>query len=240
MRNSITYVSDNLYFLSHIKEILDERYKAGFPVIKEIIQNANDGCATRLDFGVIRSLGDKVAHSLLKSPALFFLNNGSFSHDDEKAIIRIGVDANAGDKSKIGKFGLGQKSIFHFCEAFFYMARSEYIPDGCGSLIDPWAEGDADLDRPEWTQLSEDDFQAVEAYLIAHGLIQQQNSRYFLLWVPLRQPAPDDRYIIENYQDADTIQSQFPDDMAVQIGRSLPSLRHLLEVHYWVQKRTKR
>lgn len=235
MRNSITYVSDNLYFLSHIKEILDERYKAGFPAIKEIIQNANDGRATRLDFGVIRGLQSRVAHPLLKGSALFFLNNGSFSHDDEKAIIRIGVDANAGDKSKIGKFGLGQKSIFHFCEAFFYMARSKDVPEGCGSLIDPWAEGDIDPDRPEWTQLSEDDFQSIETYFLQHDLIKTQN-QYFLLWVPLRQPASDNRYIIENYQDADTIQSLFPEDMAVQIGQLLPSLRHLIEVHYWVQK----
>ncbi|MDB9532719.1 hypothetical protein PN496_14400 [Nodularia spumigena CS-1038] len=123
--------------VNQIKSLLKERYKEGFPIIKEIIQNANDGEATRLDFGLVKGLGNQVSHPLLKCPALFFLNNGTFTREDAKAITYIGVDANAGNKGKIGKFGLGQKSIFHFCEAFFFIARSENIPEGCGRFLNP-------------------------------------------------------------------------------------------------------
>ena len=114
--------------INNIKTLLKERYKQGFPIIKEIIQNANDGQAKTLKFGISRGLigtaDNPVVHPLLKTPALFFLNDGVFKISDREAISCFGIDANAGDKGKIGKFGLGQKSIFHFCEAFFYIARS--------------------------------------------------------------------------------------------------------------------
>jgi len=125
--------------VNNIKSLLRERYKQGFPIIKEIIQNANDGRATNLEFGIVQGLGNIVEHPLLKIPALFFINNGTFSKSDKEAIKCFGIDANANDKGKIGKFGLGQKSIFHFCEAFFYIARSQEIPEGCGEFINPWA-----------------------------------------------------------------------------------------------------
>lgn len=223
--------------VNEIKNLLKGRYKRGFPVIKEIIQNANDGRATYLDFGVMRGLGNQVNHPLLKCPALFFLNNGVFTRTDQEAITWFAVDANAGDKSKIGKFGLGQKSVFHFCEAFFYIARSEDIPTGCGRLLNPWAPPTGvDPKRPEWVSLSDSDRHSLEQYMIAQGLLQKHNPHYFLLWVPLRQEASDRRYILSDLYDADTVQADLPQDMDLQIAQLLPSLRHLLQVQYWVQR----
>ena len=148
------FVTRPAMVVNEIKNLLKGRYQKGFPIIKEIIQNANDGRATRLEFGVVRGLGDRVNHPLLKCPALFFLNDGTFTRTDQEAITWFAVDANAGDKSKIGKFGLGQKSVFHFCEAFFYIARSDDIPDGCGRLLNPWAPANGiDPKRPDWQSL---------------------------------------------------------------------------------------
>ncbi|MBE9242577.1 sacsin N-terminal ATP-binding-like domain-containing protein [Synechocystis salina] len=115
--------------INEIKTLLGERYKEGFPIIKEVLQNANDGGATRLDIGVTPGLKDNSLHPQLRQPALFFVNNGSFRDEDSQAIGWIGVDFNAGNSSKIGKFGLGQKSVFHFCEAFFYVAFSEHLSE---------------------------------------------------------------------------------------------------------------
>ncbi|WP_242055493.1 MULTISPECIES: hypothetical protein [Nostocales] len=72
--------------VNNIKSLLRERYKQGFPIIKEIIQNANDGRATTLEFGIVKELGDAVKHPLLKIPGLFFLNNGTFSKSDKESI----------------------------------------------------------------------------------------------------------------------------------------------------------
>ncbi|MBE9144280.1 hypothetical protein [Planktothrix mougeotii] len=43
---------------------MKERYKQGFPIIKEIIQNANDGGATTLDFGIVQGLDQSDNHPL--------------------------------------------------------------------------------------------------------------------------------------------------------------------------------
>jgi hypothetical protein len=232
--------------INNIKSLLKERYKQGFPIIKEIIQNANDGQAKTLKFGISRGLigtaDNPVVHPLLKTPALFFLNDGVFKKSDREAISCFGIDANAGDKGKIGKFGLGQKSIFHFCEAFFYIARSEDIPNGCGDFINPWATPDGkDKKRPEWIELNEVDHEHLKKYLIAHKLIKDTDNQYFLLWVPFRQKPLDERSILANYyNDENSIQDSLPNDMDIKIGQLLPLLRHLTDIQYWVEDDTRK
>jgi len=221
--------------VNNIKSLLRERYKQGFPIIKEIIQNANDGRATNLEFGIVQGFRDAVVHPLLRVPALFFLNDGTFIKSDKEAIRCFGIDANANDKGKIGKFGLGQKSIFHFCEAFFYIARSEDIPEGHGEFINPWANAyGADSKRPEWGEVCLEDRQFLENYLIRHNLINTSN--YFLLWIPLRQRMKDERCILANYYaDAKSVESNLPQDMNMKIGQLLPLLRHIKNVRYWLE-----
>ncbi|MBE9144091.1 sacsin N-terminal ATP-binding-like domain-containing protein [Planktothrix mougeotii] len=224
-----------------IKSLLKERYKQGFPIIKEIIQNANDGGATTLDFGIVQGLDQSVNHPLLRVPALFFLNNGTFTPLDQEAIACFGIDANAKDRGKIGKFGLGQKSIFHFCEAFFYIARSIPIPKGCGEFINPWATPDGkDSKRPEWIELSQADQQALENYLLTHHLVSSHNPQYFLLWVPLRKRMGDERCILANYcNDANSVQENLPPDMEVRIGQLLPLLKHLKTIRFFIEKNSR-
>ncbi|MEG4319081.1 MULTISPECIES: sacsin N-terminal ATP-binding-like domain-containing protein [unclassified Microcoleus] len=232
--------------INNIKSLLKERYKQGFPIIKEIIQNANDGQAKTLKFGISRGLigtaENPIVHPLLTTPALFFLNDGVFKTSDREAISCFGIDANAGDKGKIGKFGLGQKSIFHFCEAFFYIARSKDIPNGCGDFINPWATPDGkDKKRPEWIELNEVDHEDLKKYLIAHKLIKDTDNQYFLLWVPFRQKPLDERSILANYyNDENSIQDSLPNDMDIKIGELLPLLRHLTDIQYWVEDETRK
>jgi len=222
--------------VNEIKNLLKGRYKKGFPIIKEIIQNANDGQALALDFGIIKGLRFPVDHPLLKDPALFFLNDGNFSKADQGAICQFGMDSKSGDKGKIGKFGLGQKSVFHFCEAFFYIARSDDIPEGCGAFINPWQPPTGiDPKRPDWIELTDHDRQVLERFVISQGLVDSENLRYFLLWIPLRQSTEDGRYILSNLYDASSIESDLPPDMDLQIAQILPSLRHLEKVSYWIQ-----
>jgi hypothetical protein len=217
--------------INQIKTLLKERYKEGFPIIKEIIQNANDGGATRLDIGVSRGFSG-ASHPLLQCPALFFVNDGGFSDSDAQAIRWFGVDINATDSAKIGKFGLGQKSIFHFCEAFFYIARSESLSDNPyrWQFLNPWA-GPTDPKRPAWKQLIEVDKEIVESYLRTQTLLGKQ---YFILWIPLRVQEADNRCILANYYNDRSIRDHLPKDMDTKIAALLPMLRSLREVRYWL------
>lgn len=216
--------------INQIKTLLKERYKEGFPIIKEIIQNANDGGATKLDIGVSRGFSN-ASHPLLQCPGLFFINDGNFSNSDAQAIHWFGVDVNARDSTKIGKFGLGQKSIFHFCEAFFYIACSEgLLGNHRGRFINPWAGDTEDPKRPRWKQLTKVDKEIVESYLRTQNLLGKQ---YFILWIPLRKQEADNRCILPNYYNDCSIGDHLPKDMDAKIAALLPMLRSLREVRYW-------
>lgn len=220
--------------INEIRNLLSNRYKEGFPILKEIIQNANDGGATRLDFGVISSLNLSVNHPLLAYPALFFINNGGFTRDDQRAITCFGIDANARDNSKIGKFGLGQKSIFHLCEAFFFIARSSDIPDGCGEFINPWADSQGyDPKHETWDELKKSDRESIINYFKKSNLIKEEN--YFILWLPLRSSNQAENYIFKNfYDELARINNEFSNQLDIQLGQILPMLRSVQNIHYWI------
>lgn len=111
------FIHDPLQIINLIADNLRDRYKSGFPVLKEIIQNADDaGSADELiqiEFGLSQGLAN-AEHPLLKGPALYFINNGTFKDSDDKAIRSFGLNRKAIEQSSIGKFGLGMKSVFHF------------------------------------------------------------------------------------------------------------------------------
>jgi hypothetical protein len=219
--------------VNQIQTLLDERYKEGFPIIKEILQNANDGGATRLDIGITPGIGDNTSvHPQLKGPALFFVNNGGFRDSDSQAIGWIGVDFNAGNSAKIGKFGLGQKSVFHFCESFFYAAHSTNLSENSTSFrfLTPWADGE-----PMTTQ----DKLAIESYLRDFFLQENEYSEYFILWLPLR-TSNQPRSILSNIYNHNTIQDHLPQDMAERIGKLLPLLNSLQSVYYWIPEEDNR
>ena len=222
--------------VNQIQTLLKERYKQGFPIIKEIIQNANDGGATQLGIGITQGLKN-ATHPLLKGSGLFFINNGNFCDSDAQAIGWFGADMNVGNAAKIGKFGLGQKSIFHFCEAFFYVAHSHHLsgePDR-GRFLNPWADSTnltlPDSKHPDWKQLTLDDRNRVVEYLRGTGLLDDE---FFLLWLPLRSNAISDRCILPNYYDHQSIQEHLSKNLSSRIATLMPMLRSLQSVHYWL------
>lgn len=117
-RGIVFMASYKVNIIGEIRTLLRDRYKDGFPIIKEIVQNADDSGATKLDFGWTNGL-PTAKHSLLQRPALFFLNNGEFTKSNQQSFLSFGMDDRAGQKATIGKFGLGQKSVFHRCFLFF-------------------------------------------------------------------------------------------------------------------------
>ena len=109
-------------YVNLIADNLRDRYKSGFSILKELVQNADDAGAASLVFGHHAGFAAAVDHPLLRGPALWVLNDGGFQAKDKQAIRSFGLNGKAADDAAIGKFGLGMKSVFHLCEAFFYIA----------------------------------------------------------------------------------------------------------------------
>jgi len=221
-----------------IRENLNDRYRRGFPVIKELIQNADDAGATRFDFGISPGL-PHASHSLLRGPALVVANNGRFTDVDASAINSIGLSSKPAEHAAIGKFGLGLKSIFHFCEAFFYFHSEQEVL----RLVNPWAvpgrDGiQQDNLHPEWNVVKSEDAALVRAHLsgiFGHGAI-------FCLWIPLRRHDHSKRIAaITDYYPGDlpTMVHDLlaPEDGAAnlyeQCAALMPLLSHLQLIQRW-------
>jgi len=145
--------------IEYLRENLLNSYKLGFSIIKELVQNAEDAKASSLDYGWFQGIPN-AQHPLLRTPALFMLDNGNFTEENAKAIRYIlGGSSKPNQPDSIGKFGLGLKSVFHLCEVFFYIA-----PDAPTSkyrrwdIFNPWAGAENKDDYHEgWDVISETD-----------------------------------------------------------------------------------
>lgn len=89
---------------SGIRKIVEELYPDRAHFIFELLQNAEDASATRVEFRLSR---DK----------LIFAHDGqSFTKDDVWGITNIGKGTKSEDQDKIGQFGVGFKAVFAYSE----------------------------------------------------------------------------------------------------------------------------
>jgi hypothetical protein len=112
-------------------------------MLKELIQNAEDAKATRLDLLLIP--GDPALdHPLLHGPGLLVANDGKFWPEERDAITQINLGTKGTAERAIGRFGKGLKSVFAWCEAFFFVARTDPALGWANSeqpiadLFSPW------------------------------------------------------------------------------------------------------
>lgn len=214
---------------------LKDRYKNGFPVLKEIVQNADDAHATSLIMGWSSGL-EGATHPLLADPALFFINNAPLSSEDVFGILSIGLGTKPGDDNAVGKFGLGMKSLFHLGEVFFYQSFDwQASPDKC-DVFNPW-----DHLRSHWMQVSDQDKHLIEDEV--RQIAPETSDSYFVVWVPLRSQSiyqarnDSDDFIItgEDYQ------RDIPDfirdaGLADKLAGLLPLMKTLQTIEIKVKK----
>src|SRR5579875_1409968 len=110
--------------VNQIKSNLQDRYDSGYPILKELLQNADDAEAGRFKLDALHGWSS-AANLLLRGPGLLVANDGFFHKQDESGITSFGESGKAADNTTIGKFGFGQKAVFHLCDAFIVYAQRE-------------------------------------------------------------------------------------------------------------------
>lgn len=113
--------------VNQIKSNLQDRYDSGYPILKELLQNADDAQASQFRLDVLPGWPNAV-NPLLRGPGLLVVNDGFFRNQDESGITSFDESSKAADNAAIGKFGFGQKAVFHLCDAFIVYARM--VEDG--------------------------------------------------------------------------------------------------------------
>ena len=176
-----------------IRNNLQDRYESGFPILKELLQNADDSGAKR--FCVEALSGWKSAeHPLLQSPGLLVANDGNFRHEDQDGIVSFGDSGKAADSAAIGKFGLGQKSVFHICDAFLVYAYDTGTT--FSRVINPFlnVRVAGNVSRT-WEPPGDGNLADADLKLLRNAVASEFPDRGLLLWFPLRRadllPVPE-------------------------------------------------
>ena len=176
-----------LSIVNQIKSNLRERYQAGFPILKELLQNADDAEARRFMIDALPGW-PTAANPLLRGPGLLVANDGFFRPDDERDIVSFGESGKATDSAAIGRYGIGQKAVFHLCDAFAVYAYGDREP--FSTVVNPFlnVEVDGNITR-DWEPLPHEDLELLRDETSANF-----PNRCFALWLPFRrkglQPAP--------------------------------------------------
>lgn len=227
--------------INTIRNLLQD-YQRGSAILKELIQNAEDAGASRLDILVgVQIVSPR--HPLLKAPAIVILNDGPFTPENSKAIRQIHASQKASESTAIGKYGLGLKSVFHLCEAFFYVGSSEASEVNIQGLLNPWAGSETNSDpqfNPQWELTAADGGLQVsdELATLRSSLGYTKDQAFFGLWIPLR-TSTTSRYSIrkvfpgENPQFNEMLSWILDSDKMGEIPSLMPMLRNLTTICIW-------
>ena len=81
------YIDDPISKLDQIKSNLRDRYDSGYPILKELLQNADDAEKARR-FRLDALPGWRTAaNPLLRGPGLLVVNDGIFARDERGFVI---------------------------------------------------------------------------------------------------------------------------------------------------------
>lgn len=162
--------------------LLVDRYESGFSIFKELLQNADDAGAKRLL--VSGYAGFPIARNpLLRSPALVVVNDGPVLAKDFAAMKKASGGGKADEAGKVGRFGLGQKSVFHFCDAFVCLAWIDGERNGPRlDVLNPFERIPGAVNAAgEWKEAHDSDIQ-----LLAGWAESRNFTSGMMLYLPLR------------------------------------------------------
>ena len=156
---------------------------------KEI--NADDAEATRVNFGI--SEGLDVDNPLGRLPALYIVNDGPVSASNMSSIYTVASGDKGNEKGKIGKFGLGMKSVFHVCEGFFMFGRGHVDELPFPFFCTPWTEEYHEDSYEGWSTAKSKMAQAVQDRIktVVDGCLAAIAGRAFAHRQPDKADHPD-------------------------------------------------
>jgi hypothetical protein len=111
------YLTDPRNQIIEIQRNLRDRYRTRLSILKELIQNADDAGAITLLLNLCAGQ-PSAANPLLRVPGLLVVNDGRFTTDNERGIRWLSATSKTEDAGAAGRFGLGQKAVFHISDAF--------------------------------------------------------------------------------------------------------------------------
>lgn len=181
-------------------------------IAREILQNADDAGAERLDFYIVTNADSRAPHPLLRRPGLLIYNDGTFREEDGKGILRIIGGSKQADYNKIGRFGLGLKSVFNICDAFFYCSHipSKVKDNRIGGLLDPYKKVREEYGRKGkleiWKDISGDPGEYLDD--IVRKFVDKSDRKGFIIFIPFRSEAQRDYICIKKeYYDAGDVKA---------------------------------
>lgn len=172
--------------IESIRDLL-RGYGVSRSILKELIQNAEDSGAKRME--VLYVAGDPGSpHPLFRTPGLLVANNGTFSQENRLAIRQINLGTKGTEERAIGRFGKGLKSVFAWCEAFFITARTDPKlgwpePYHIMDFFNPWhgwLHGD-------WDEAFEQNGEKLLSLTRQHlSTLSMAHETWLAFWFPLR------------------------------------------------------
>ena len=123
---------------SRLRELVSE-YPRGVGIFKELLQNADDAGASKLDLfldhrNFERTGLPKSAMSCLLGRAMVFVNDTAFSENDWEKIQDIANSGKVLDTAKTGRFGLGFNCVYNVTDFPMLLTRDRL------GIFDPHAE----------------------------------------------------------------------------------------------------
>ena len=228
--------------IQRIRQDLRDRYKGGFPILKELLQNADDAGADRPGASAKRcvlTLAETgipgASHPLMNTSGLAILNDGDFTASDANSITSFGLSNRASDAQFAGRFGLGLKSVFHWAEAFFYFSPNHFEGNGQSSasdLLNPWWSRYEKIGLHEdwdskWTETKGVDLPAFQR--LAERALNA--GRWFGIWIPFRRLIHlEGVKPIEAREPSADFADLFGNDWFTRLAGVLPMLRRIEEV----------
>lgn len=231
MPKALALESNPFARINELRSLLADRYSRT-AILKEWLQNADDAGASVV-LVATTDTPTGCSHELLAagSPAVVVLNDGKFDANDSRAIRQFGLNNKSGEGAAIGKFGLGLKSVFHLCEAFFFLSPTPTAvdPDGVfNNLVSPWAGTEC---HAHWGDVDAADLDRLKAHLAP--ACRRLGERWFALWLPLRRADyRDTARILNEPHDRPPAELLSPPD-ATHLAPAGALLKHLNRVELW-------
>ncbi|MCJ2126996.1 ATP-binding protein [Methylobacterium sp. J-077] len=190
---------DHSSVIRSIRNDLQDRYRSLFSVLKELIQNADDAEAGRLSIDLREGI-EGAGNPLLAGPGLLVVNDGGFTAGNERGIRHHSASSKTEEAGSAGRFGLGQKAVFHLCDAFVVMP-ARYGDGFAPFVINPFHG----IETTRAITGTWEDVAADAARLQAQVDSAAFTGRHLALWLPLRRsdlyPAPGMAFVQQRYDD---------------------------------------